>query len=187
MGATFATATAVFVLLVGIFTFRWHEDTRKAPATLRTRLAEIFLLEMKTILADPNPRWVFVFIFIVCVGMVIVSSLQMFVYDDFMKFTAWQKSIAHGSTMVGMALGALVSMGLTRRFDKKGAVLIGWCRQHRRKPLLAALFLTGLDRSLAPPSPLRRNHAADRIDSLRALPRLLLVRQRRSCCRFPPP
>jgi Na+/melibiose symporter-like transporter len=49
-------------------------------------------------------------------------ATAVFVYDDFMRFSAWRKSIAHGSTMVGMALGALVSMGLAKRFDKRGAV-----------------------------------------------------------------
>jgi glycoside/pentoside/hexuronide:cation symporter, GPH family len=76
--------------------------------------------------------------------MVIVSSLQMFVYDDFMKFPAWQKSIAHGSTMIGMALGALVSMWLTKRFDKKGAVLIGGTISITGNIMLAVLFLTGV-------------------------------------------
>jgi hypothetical protein len=70
----------------------------------------IVLADMRQIALDPNPRWVFVFIFVVCAGMVLVSSLQMFVYDDFIKFPAWQKSIAHGNTMVGMALGAWVCL-----------------------------------------------------------------------------
>ena len=144
MGGTFATATAVFVILVVVFTFRWHEDTRKALQHSKHGWLTSFFQEMKVILGDPNPRWVFVFIFIVCVGMVIVSSLQMFVYDDFMKFTAGQKSIAHGSTMVAMALGALLSMGLTRRFDKKGAVFIGGAISIAGNVILAALFLTGL-------------------------------------------
>ncbi|TAE73917.1 MAG: MFS transporter [Verrucomicrobia bacterium] len=144
MGATFAIATAVFVLLACILTFRWHDDTRDAPKNTRHGWMKEFFIEMKTILADPNPRWVFAFIFIVCAGMVIVSSLQMFVYDDFMKFPAWQKSIAHGSTMIGMALGALVSMGLTRRFDKKGAVLVGGTLSIICNLALAGLFLTDL-------------------------------------------
>lgn len=143
MGGTFAAATAVFVILVVVFTFRWHEDTRKVMQHSERGWLKSFFLEMKVILGDPNPRWVFVFIFIVCVGMVIVSSLQMFVYDDFMKFTAGQKSIAHGSTMVAMALGALLSMGLTRRFDKKGAVFIGGAISIAGNVMLAALFLTG--------------------------------------------
>lgn len=144
MGGTFAIATAVFVILVCVFTFRWREDTSNAPRASDHGWFREFFHEMKTILADPNPRWVFAFIFVVCAGMVIVSSLQMFVYDDFMKFSAWQKSIAHGSTMVGMALGALVSMGLTKRFDKKDAVLIGGLISITGNVMLAALFLTGL-------------------------------------------
>ena len=152
MGGTFATATAIFVILVCVFTFRWKEDTSSAPRALEHGWFKEFFIEMKQILADPNPRWVFTFIFVVCAGMVIVSSLQMFVYDDFMKFPAWQKSIAHGSTMIGMALGALVSMGLTKRFDKKGAVLIGGATSIIGNLMLAALFLTGIvkpDASLA--------------------------------------
>jgi GPH family glycoside/pentoside/hexuronide:cation symporter len=143
MGGAFAAATAIFVILACIFTIRWSEDTSNAPGTSEHGWFKEFFLEMKPILADPNPRWVFIFIFIVCAGMVIVSSLQMFVYDDFMQFPAWQKSIAHGSTMVGMALGALVSMGLTKRFDKKGAVLIGGAISITGNVMLAFLFLTG--------------------------------------------
>ena len=144
MGGTFAAATAVFVILVVVFTFRWHEDTRKSLQHSEHGWLKSFFLEMKDILADPNPRWVFVFIFIVSVGMVIVGSLQMFVYDDFMKFMAVQKSIAHGSTMVAMALGALFSMELTRRFDKQGAVFIGGGISIVGNIMLAALFLTCL-------------------------------------------
>jgi GPH family glycoside/pentoside/hexuronide:cation symporter len=144
MGGTFAAATASFVILVCFFTFRWREDTSHTPRHSEHGWFKDFFLEMKAILADPNPRWVFAFIFTVCAGMVIVSSLQMFVYDDFMQFPAWHKSIAHGSTMVGMALGALVSMSLTKRFDKKGAVLIGGAISITGNVMLAGLFLTGI-------------------------------------------
>ncbi len=144
MGGTFAIATAIFVILVTLFTLSWREDTRNVERANKQGWFSEFFMEMKHILADPNPRWVFVFIFVVCAGMVIVSSLQMFVYDDFMKFPSWQKSIAHGSTMVGMALGAALSMGLTKRFDKKGAVIIGGGLSIFCNVMLAALFLTGL-------------------------------------------
>jgi glycoside/pentoside/hexuronide:cation symporter, GPH family len=144
MGLAFSCATAVFVLLAVFFTYRWHEDTRSAPRQSEHGWFKAFFHEMRLILADRNPRWVFIFIFIVCAGMVIVASLQMFVYDDFMKFPSWQKSIAHGGTMVGMALGALASMGLTRRFDKKGAVLIGGGVSIACNLALAAMFLTGM-------------------------------------------
>jgi GPH family glycoside/pentoside/hexuronide:cation symporter len=99
---------------------------------------------MKQILRDPNPRWVFVFIFVVCVGMVLVSSLQMFVYDDFMKFSGCEKSVAHGGSMVGMALGAFFSIGLAKRFDKRGTVLLGGLICIACNGMLALLFLTGI-------------------------------------------
>ncbi|MCB1131389.1 MAG: MFS transporter, partial [Verrucomicrobiae bacterium] len=154
MGATFAIATAVFVVLVCLFTSRWGKDTRHEPDRSEHGWFKAFFIEMKQILADPNPRWVFVFIFIVCAGMVIVSSLQMFVYDDFMHFTAGRfilpgggelshTSVAHGSTMIGMALGALVCTRLTAVFDKKGAVLFGGALSIFCNLMLAAIFLTG--------------------------------------------
>lgn len=154
MGGTFAIATAVFVILVCLFTLRWRQDTREAPANTEHGWFKAFFIEMKQILADPNPRWVFIFIFIVCAGMVIVSSLQMFVYDDFMHFTSGKfilpggaelshTSVAHGSTMVGMAVGAMICTRLTSRFDKKGAVLLGGGLSIVCNIALAVIFLTG--------------------------------------------
>ena len=144
MGATFAIATAFFVVLVVLMTFRWREDTTQLPREGKSGWWQEFITDMKLILTDHNPRWVFVFIFVVCAGMVVVSSLQMYVYDDFMQFPAWQKSIAHGSTMIGMAIGAAISAGLAQRFDKKGAVLIGGSVSIVANLALAALFLTGV-------------------------------------------
>ena len=45
--------------------------------------------------------------------------------------------------MIGMALGAFFSMGLTKRFDKKDVVLIGGIISIVCNLMLAALFLTG--------------------------------------------
>lgn len=143
MGGSFAAATLVFVLCAVVFTFRWHEDTRRLARDSQTGWLQGFFRDMKEILLDPNPRWVFAFIFVVCAGMVIVSSLQMFVYDDFMKFPAWQKSIAHGGTMVGMALGAFLAIGLAKRYDKRGAVLMGGAVSIACNVVLALVFLTG--------------------------------------------
>jgi len=144
MGATFAIATAFFVIVVVALTFRWREDTRNLVRESKDGWLKDFFTDMKLIVLDPNPRWVFAFIFIVCVGMVVVSSLQMYVYDDFMNFPSWQKSIAHGSTMIGMAIGAALSVGFAKKFDKKGAVLIGGGLSIFANSMLGVLFLTGL-------------------------------------------
>ncbi|MBC8095058.1 MAG: MFS transporter, partial [Akkermansiaceae bacterium] len=143
MGTAFAIATAAFVLMVVVFTFHLREDTRRLEKAAAGG-ARGFLLDLKQILRDPNPRWVFVFVFGICVGMVLVSSLQMFVYDDYMEFAPHEKSIAHGSTMIGMALGAFLSMGLAKKFDKRGAVLFGGIISIAANLMLALIFVTGL-------------------------------------------
>jgi GPH family glycoside/pentoside/hexuronide:cation symporter len=144
MGTLFAISTVVFVLIVVVFTFHWHEDTRHAARNTKPGWIREFLLDMKGILADPNSRWVFVFVFIVCAGMVLVSSLQIFVYDDYMKFSGREKSIAHGGTMVGMGLGSFISIGLSKKFDKRGAVLLGGLVSVSANLALGLLFVTGL-------------------------------------------
>jgi GPH family glycoside/pentoside/hexuronide:cation symporter len=143
MGAAFSLATVVFVLLVLWLTRHWMEDTRGKIQQEDSARRENFWRDMKNIILDPNPRWVFVFIFFVCVGMVLVSALQMYVYVYFMKFEPYQKSIAHGSTMIGMALGAAISPWLARRLDKKGAVLLGGILSVACNGILACIFLTG--------------------------------------------
>ena len=142
MGAAFSVATVVFVMVVLWLTRHWIEDTSSAKAA--TIHDESFWVNMKNTILDPNPRWVFVFIFLVCVGMVLVSSLQMYVYVYFMRFEPYQKSIAHGSTMVGMAAGAAISAWVARRLDKKLTVLLGGILSIACNGVLAALFLTGL-------------------------------------------
>ncbi len=144
MGTVFAVATALFVLIAVTSTYRWHKDTRLAIPEFKSGGASAFFLDMKQILLDPFPRWVFVFVFLICVGMVLVSSLQMFVYVDFMKFSADQKTIAQGGTMIAMALGALISMPLARRVDKKGAAMIGGLISILSSVLLILVFSTGL-------------------------------------------
>lgn len=144
MGLAFSLATVAFVLVVLWLTRNWIEDTRTKVVAENPPPRENFWRNMKHIVLDPNPRWVFVFIFFVCAGMVMVSALQMYVYVYFMKFEPYQKSIAHGSTMIGMAIGAAISAWLARLFDKKGAVLIGGVVSIVCNGMLAVLFLTGL-------------------------------------------
>lgn len=144
MGGAFSLATVAFVLVVLWLTRQWMEDTRAVNQQAGSPQKEDFWVDMKRTVLDPNPRWVFVYIFFVCVGMVLVSSLQMYVYVYFMKFEPYEKSIAHGSTMIGMATGASLSVWLARRLDKKGAVLTGGIISVACNALLAVLFLTGL-------------------------------------------
>ena len=144
MGAAFSLATVFFVLLVLWFTRQWIKDTLVTASEGNHLPRENFWMDMKHTLLDPNPRWVFAFIFLVCAGMVLVSSLQMYVYVYFMKFQAYEKSFAHGSTMIGMAAGAAISAWLARKLDQRGAVLLGGSITLASNAALAGLFLTGL-------------------------------------------
>lgn len=143
MGAAFSLATVVFVLVVLWLTRQWIKDTRTPAQENAVVKKEKFWADMKQTISDPNPRWVFVYIFLVCVGMVLVSSLQMYLYVYFMEFGPYEKSIAHGSTMIGMAAGAAISAWLAMRFDKKGAVITGGLISIVCNAVLAVLFLTG--------------------------------------------
>jgi Na+/melibiose symporter-like transporter len=87
---------------------------------------------------------VFAFIVVVTVGIALVSSLQMYLYEHFMRFGGVEKSITHGGSMIGFGIGALVASYLTRRFDKKGGVFFGGFLSVGSSMILAALFLPGL-------------------------------------------
>jgi GPH family glycoside/pentoside/hexuronide:cation symporter len=142
MGAVFSIVTALLVLLMVGLTFRWHEDTRAAQAAVRGERFTRFLRNMRPLLLDTNLRWVAVFALVTCLGTVWVSSMQMFVYDDFMKFSPAEKSVAHGSTMVGVMLGSLLSAVLIRRLEKKAVVVTGGLISLMCNGLLAVIFLT---------------------------------------------
>lgn len=141
MGIVFAAVAGVLIILTLIFTAKYAEDSRRDVTCSRDLTA--FFRNMKDIVLDKYPRWVFLFIFFVILGIVLISSLQMYVFEDFMRFSGPQRTIAHGATMVGSGLGALASSVLVRRFDKKGAIFVavgtGICAEF----FLASLFLTG--------------------------------------------
>ncbi|MEY3895918.1 MAG: Inner rane symporter YicJ [Verrucomicrobiota bacterium] len=146
MGTTFALASAVFVVILVAGTWSSIKDTRQLVSKADGHWIREFYRDLSRIVVDPNLRWVIVFIFATCFGTAWVSALQIFVYDDFMKIPAHEKTIAHGSTMVGMALGAFFSMGLAKRFDKKSAVILGGLISVMGNGMLGLLFLTGIVR-----------------------------------------
>ncbi len=144
MGMVFALATAVFVLAVVAGNAALIEDSRGAVREVNAGWTRSFARGLRSTILDANARWVVAFVLLGSVGTMLVGSLQMFVYDDLMKFPAHEKTIAHGSTMVGMALGAFCSMGLAKRFDKRGAVLLGSLVSGVGNGMLALLFVAGM-------------------------------------------
>ncbi len=141
MGTLFTICSFVFLLLMLFFMAKHIKDSREDKNCQINFRA--FFKDMKDIVVDPYPRWVFIFMFFVLLGFVLVSVLQMFVFDDFMKFNGFQKTVTHGGTMIGCGIGSLTLSFLVRRFDKKGAVYIAVSWAVFCELLLATLFLTG--------------------------------------------
>lgn len=143
MGLAFCIATLLFVLFVVFATRKYAVDTRGRSEIGGNHLGQV-LRNLKDVLFDPYPRTIFMFVGIVFIGIVIVTSCQMFIYVDFMKFGPWEKTIVHGSTMIGAAAGALLVSKMVRRFDKKPAVYIGMTAGVIGNLILVAIFYTGL-------------------------------------------
>ncbi len=141
MGAVFAGVSFVFLALLLYFTAKYIKDSRNDDNCHGNLMA--FFKDIKDIVMDKYPRWVFIFMFFVLLGIVLVSTLQMYVFDDFMKLDGFQKTVTHGGTMVGMGLGSLSLAFFVRRFDKKGAIRIAVIWSVGCELVLAGLFLTG--------------------------------------------
>ena len=143
MGTVFSVAMLLFVLMIVFTTKKYIEDTRESLRTTSNNLWRI-CKDIKDALLDKYPRTVFIFILMVAIGFVLVSSLQLYVYVYFMKFSSVQKTFVHGFTMIGCGAGALVSSLLVKKLDKKPAVCVGTMLSVVCNLLLAAFFLTGL-------------------------------------------
>jgi glycoside/pentoside/hexuronide:cation symporter, GPH family len=142
MGVSFATISLVCILAVLVLTRRHIKDSRQI--TTEGNSIKGFVRDMREIVADRYPRYVFLFIVVVTVGIALVSSLQMYLYEHFMRFGGIEKSVTHGGSMVGFGIGSLIASFLTRKFDKRGGVFFGGLLSVGSSFILGALFLPGL-------------------------------------------
>jgi glycoside/pentoside/hexuronide:cation symporter, GPH family len=142
MGISFAAVALLCILFVLFVTKKYIKDSRN----IKTEGNNIrgFLRDMKEIVSDFYPRYAFIFILVVTVGIALVSSLQMYLYEHFMRFGGIEKTIAHGGSMVGCGIGSLLASPLTKKFEKRGAVAFGGLLSVGCNFLLAVLFLSGL-------------------------------------------
>lgn len=142
MGLAFALVALVFVLIVVFATRKYIVDTRGNPEIGGNSLDAI-ARNLRDILFDPYPRTVFIFMAILFVSVVLVTSLQMFIYVDYMRFAKWEASVVHCSTMVCAALGALSSAAMVRRLDKKSAIVVAIVASSVGNIMLLVVFYTG--------------------------------------------
>jgi GPH family glycoside/pentoside/hexuronide:cation symporter len=141
MGLWFAIAALGFVLFVVFATRKYIVDTRDRSDIGGGRVGDVYA-NLKDILLDPYPRTVFIFAAIVMLGIVLVSSLQMYVYDYFMSFASVHKTLVHGGSMVGCGMGGLVAGLVVRRIDKKPGVYLSVIVGCIANAMLILLFLT---------------------------------------------
>lgn len=141
MGLTFAAVSLVSILFVTFNTRRHIVDSTALPRSKNSVLD--FFRDMKDILTDLYARHVFTFTVVVMIGITLVASLQMYLYEHFMRFDGLHKTIVHGGSMVCFGLGSLLSGVLTRRLDKKGAVYFAALLNLTGSLSLAAVLLTG--------------------------------------------
>ncbi|MFI4912220.1 MAG: MFS transporter [Sedimentisphaeraceae bacterium JB056] len=123
MGTIFTIAIVLSVIVVVYFTRKYivnSKNTENSEASGSN--IKYFLIDMKEILFDVNSKWMFLYIFVVVLGIVLVSSLQIYLYEHFMLFSGLQKTIAHSSSMVGSGIGAIMAVHIVKRLDKKKAV-----------------------------------------------------------------
>ena len=142
MGTTFALFALVCILVVLFVTRKHIRDSR--GMTLEGNTFAGFIKDMREIVADSIARTVFGFTVVANVGIALASSLQMYLYEHFMRFGGFEKTIVHGGSMVGFGIGSLLASPLTKRLDKKGTVLFGGLLSIGSNFILSVLFLPGV-------------------------------------------
>ena len=123
MGAVLSVTAFILITICCILTKKYIIDSRKMK--LEGNSLKAFFHDIWTILKDKHAQKIFIFLAFAQLGMLLTSQLQIFAYVDFMKFTSFQKTFVHGSTMVGFALGALAISQLVKFFEKRSVAYIG--------------------------------------------------------------
>jgi GPH family glycoside/pentoside/hexuronide:cation symporter len=143
MGLTFGAVAAVLVLLMIWGSRASIQDNRAVRREGMIKHGRIrgFWLEFKPIVQNSLARRIFTLTFLACAGMVLMSSLQGYLFVYFMHFDSTQRVVAHGSTMISMAIGGALSAWASARFDKKGAAAIGAGLSALGAGILALAFL----------------------------------------------
>jgi GPH family glycoside/pentoside/hexuronide:cation symporter len=142
MGIALTIATALMIIYC-VYTMRRHAvDTRQMPRPHNDLMS--FLMDFIGTISDRYALYVFAFIGLAQLGMLVVAQSQMFTYVNFMKFTHWDKTCAHGAGMLCFALGSLLQAYLVRHMDKKPAAYIGVGFCVFGNAMLLILFIFGL-------------------------------------------
>lgn len=143
MGTVFALVSLVFFLLI-VWATKKHIIDSRSSREITGNTLKAFYLDLKEVIMDIYPRQVYIFTLVIYIGIVLVSSLQMYVYVDFMRFSAGHKTIVHGAGMVLFGLSAaFLGPWLVHKLDKKPAIVVGVVVTVIANLALLGLFVTG--------------------------------------------
>jgi GPH family glycoside/pentoside/hexuronide:cation symporter len=140
MGMTFALAAGVCVLASLWFTRAWIRDTRTPVSS--DGIFPDFWNGVRRVLSVARARRIGAFIFLSGCGTVLASAFQPYLYVYFMELAPARRTIAHGATMLGMALGGVLSAAISRRLGKPRAIFLGGTVSILSNGALLALVLT---------------------------------------------
>ncbi len=143
MGAMLALASLTLIVICFFSTKRYAYDTRHSREIKGNSLRG-FYADMRDILRDRRAIIVFLFFGAAQLGMMLVAQSQLFTYRFFMNFTDVEKTVVHGATMVGFAIGALLATPLVRRLDKKPTAGVGIAMSITANLTLLLIFGGGL-------------------------------------------
>jgi len=142
MALTFTMIGFAFIVAALIFTRKYIVDSRDFP--MEGNSIGAFFKDFKTTILDRYSKWVFIFLFVVFLCPALMGTLQIYLYEHFMRFAPIQKTIAHGGGMFGAMIGALVVPLFTKKFDKRGSTCIACGIAVASNVILALLFLPGI-------------------------------------------
>ena len=143
MGTVFTLIAVILIVAVVVLTRNYMLDSRNHSGIESPGVSDCFS-SLRDTLMDPYARAVFLVLSVASFGVVLVASLQMYVYVFFMKFSPPQRSVAHGMSMVACAIGALLAPVLVKWIDKKSTVIVSLAISLISSIVLICVFLTGL-------------------------------------------
>ena len=142
MGVIMAVFALVFTMVCVFTTRKYAIDTSNRE--LEGNNFKSFIKDIFSVLIDKYALFVFGLLAFALFAMQITSQLQMFVYVDYMKFTAMEKTFVHGAGMVAFALGALLSISLVKKIEKSRVAIIGIFIGITGNVLLLIFFIGGI-------------------------------------------
>ncbi|MCQ1061040.1 MFS transporter [Photobacterium sp. ZSDE20] len=122
MGITLSVFALIMILLC-VYLTRAFASTSNDNQSKNAMSIKEFMVSTKSILSDRLAIRIFALLFVGQIGVMLTAQLQVFAYVDFLNLSSGDKTLVHGSTMVGFAIGALAVTKLVNWLEKQSVIL----------------------------------------------------------------